>query len=94
VDPIEPPINIPAGWRVITYAKNQPPYRPLPVLLSDADEEGRRITCWRLTWRERLRLLVTGQIWLHQLTFVTPINKQVPVLLDTNPPQFETQEPV
>ena len=28
------------------------------------DEEG-SISCWHLGWRERIRLLLTGRVWLH-----------------------------
>ncbi len=26
------------------------------------------ISCWRLTWRERFRLILGGHVWLHILT--------------------------
>lgn len=29
---------------------------------------GQIISCWRLSWRDRLRVLVGGRVWLHVLT--------------------------
>lgn len=49
-------------------AKDQPPYQPLPVMM-DFDSNGCVTSCWRLTWWERLKLLVTGRLWLTQMTF-------------------------
>ena len=40
------------------YAKDQPEYLPLPV---HKTEDGMVVSCWRLTWRERLRVLLTGK---------------------------------
>ena len=49
----------------ITFAKNQPPYRPLPA---HCDLKSGRVTsCWRLTIIERLRVLLTGQVWVQVL---------------------------
>lgn len=27
--------------------------------------EGRTISCWKLTWRERLAALFGGRLWMH-----------------------------
>jgi hypothetical protein len=43
---------------------------------------GQIISCWRLSWRERVRLLVSGRIWLHVLAERT----HAPVLLATESP--------
>ena len=43
-------------------------YLPLPAIVGRSTE--RVITCrMHLSWRERLTLLVHGNIWLQQLTF-------------------------
>lgn len=55
------------------WAKDQPPYLPLPA---HNGCDGKVTTCWRLTWRERLKLLVTGRLWLQQLAFGNPLQPQ------------------
>ena len=57
------------------YAKDQPEYLPLPA---HQTEDGMVITCWALTWRERLRILLTGRIWLSVLTFNKLLQPQNP----------------
>lgn len=53
----------------VTWAKDQQPYLPLP-----AHSDGRStISCWSFTWAERLRLLVTGHLWIAQLNFGRPL---------------------
>lgn len=53
----------------ITFAVNQDPYLPLPAWVSKEDAYGPVISCWKLTWRERLRVLWTGVVWHQCLTF-------------------------
>lgn len=57
-------------------AKDQPQYRPLPAHRF-GDAEGRIACCWSLTWRERLRVLITGRIWHQILTFDQPLQPQL-----------------
>jgi hypothetical protein len=60
------------------FAKDQPEYMPLPAhVCQDKPETGRIVCCWALTWWERLRLLWTGRIWHHILTFNTPLQPQL-----------------
>jgi hypothetical protein len=59
-----------------TYAANQPPYKPLPALKAN-DANGSVICCWKLSWRERLRLLFTGKVWHCILTFNQPLQPQL-----------------
>lgn len=56
-----------------TFAVNQPQYQPLPAWRGD---DGTVISCWQLSRRERLKLLVTGKIWLRVLTFNKPLQPQ------------------
>jgi hypothetical protein len=58
-------------------AKDQPQYRPMPCFINPEDEEGRLICCWKLTLRERLRVLFTGKIWHHILTFRQRLQPQL-----------------
>ncbi|MHA1345026.1 MAG: hypothetical protein ACTSO3_01365 [Candidatus Heimdallarchaeaceae archaeon] len=62
-----------------TYAKDQPEYLPLPVYRSE-EPEGDVISCWKLTWRERLKILFTGCFWFSQLTFHQPLQPQLPMI--------------
>ena len=64
-----------------TYAKDQPEYLPLPVLKT---AEGEVFSCWSLTWRERLRVLLTGRIWYSVLTFNRPLQPQLPSVRKPN----------
>lgn len=53
-----------------TYAENQPAYLPLPAYKS---EDGQVISCWKLSFIERARLLLNGKIWLVLLSFNKPL---------------------
>ncbi len=46
------------------------------------------ISCWRLSWADRLRALVHGRVWLHVLT----MRSHPPVKLATESPFVETKE--
>lgn len=70
------------------YAKDQPQYRALPAH-HFGDVEGRIACCWSLTWRERLRLLLTGKIWHQVLTFNQPLQPQ---LLAVEKPVMQTNK--
>ena len=58
-----------------TFAKDQPQYQPLHA---HKDLVGIVTTCWKLTLRERLRVLWTGRVWLQQMTFNAPLQPQLP----------------
>ncbi|MBZ0268047.1 hypothetical protein K8I85_07820 [bacterium] len=58
------------------YAEHQPQYQNLPAHRFPG-AEGRLACCWRLSWRERLRVLVTGYIWHEVLTFGQPLQPQL-----------------
>jgi hypothetical protein len=57
----------------ITFAADQPPYRPLPAFKDKSDPQGKVISCWDLTLRERIRVLFTGRIWVSLLSFNQPL---------------------
>lgn len=59
----------------ITFAKDQPEYLPLPAY---RDEEGQVISCWGLSFYERIIILFTGKFWFRQLTFNDPLQPQLP----------------
>lgn len=65
------------------YAKNQPQYRPLPA---HRDEDGTLTFCWKLSWRDRLRVFLSGLLWHQVLTFNSPLQPQ---LLLTKKPKLQ-----
>lgn len=62
----------------IVFAENQPEYLSLPAHKSD---NGRVTSCWGLSFFERLKVVLTGKIYLRVLTF----NKKLqPVKISTD----------
>jgi len=59
----------------IVFAENQPEYLPLPAFKSD---EGVVVTCWELTFKERVKAFLTGRFYFQQLTFNSPLQPQLP----------------
>ena len=58
---------------------------PLPVYT-----DGQQcISCWRLSWRERLSALVFGRVWLSVMSGVT----QPPVWLSAERAVLQYEEP-
>ena len=51
----------------LTLAKDQPEYRPLPVMWDSVS--GTVTSCWELSFRERWRLLFGGKLWLQMMNF-------------------------
>jgi hypothetical protein len=66
VTPIIPGFELP----VTVYAKDQPKYRQFPVF---KDADGTTVSRWKLTFWERLKVLVGGNIYLTLLTFNQPL---------------------
>lgn len=64
--PVVPGENIPE----VIYAKDQPEYLPLPTIHRT---NGEVLSRWKLTWRERLRILWTGNLYLTVCTFNNPL---------------------
>ena len=56
----------------VTYAKDQPEYQPLPAFKNDSPQ-GEVISCWQLSFRERMRVLVKGEIWISLMSFNKPL---------------------
>lgn len=68
------------------FGEDQPEYLPLPAHRVQ-DPTGTVITCWGLSWRERLKVLFTGRIWVSLLTFGHPIQPQL--LSETKPAMYK-----
>lgn len=60
-------------WKGWPAAAGRPAVDDLPALKND---DGRTVSCWRMSWRERLRVLLTGRVWLCVL------GRQPPVRVD------------
>lgn len=56
----------------IVYAKDQPEYLPLPAFKSD-DPMGQVVSCWKLSFSERVRILFTGKLWVSLASFHKPL---------------------
>lgn len=56
----------------VTFAENQPEYQPLPALRVN-NELGEVISCWQLSFIERLRILFTGKLWVSLASFGKPL---------------------
>lgn len=71
----------------VVYAKDQPQYLPLPAYRTP---DGMEVTaCWQMTWREVLRVLFTGKVYVSLITFGGPLT---PSRVSTEPPvPVETQ---
>ncbi len=63
-------------------AKDQPQYQPLPVFYGPGPD-FEAISCWKLTWRERFKLLFSGILWNRQMTWGHPFQ---PVVLEVEHP--------
>lgn len=56
------------------YAENQPRYLLLPA---HRTKSGIVISCWELSILERLKVLVTGKVYLALMTFKRPLQPQL-----------------
>jgi hypothetical protein len=68
------PVEFPE--QTIIWAKNQPPYFPLPAYT----DEKETISCWKLTLTERIKILLFGRLWLRQMNFGGPLQPQSPTV--------------
>lgn len=56
----------------IVFAKDQPEYQPLPALRIDS-LEGEVVSCWKLSFKERVKIIFTGRVWLSLMSFNKPL---------------------
>lgn len=59
----------------VVYAEEQPPYQPLPAHRSGG--VGVVTSCWAMTLRDRLVILLTGRVWVRVLSFNKPLQPQI-----------------
>lgn len=76
---MKPMSQIIPGFNIqtVVFAEDQPEYVALPAWKGP---DGMVVTRWKLSWMERLRILLGGSLWLSVLTFNKPLQ---PVKLDT-----------
>jgi hypothetical protein len=76
------------GISEIVFAKDQPEYIPLPALKFS---DGLVVTRWKLSWKERLHILLGGSVFLGLLTFNNPLQ---PIMLSTSLQEVVNVTPV
>ena len=60
----------------VEIAKNQPEYKPLWAF-----QDGQvTVTCYRLSFWERVKVLFTGKLWLGQMNFGKALQPQLPTV--------------
>ena len=80
--PIIPGASLPET----VYAKDQPPYRPLPVF---KQEDGTVLMRWRMNWRERFTAFYRGDVYVWLKTFNQPLQ---PIKLEINQPEVVSMQ--
>jgi hypothetical protein len=61
----------------VVYAKDQPEYTPLPT---SRTQDGEVVTCWKLDWKARLKVIFGANFYVTLLTFngpLTPIKVEI-----------------
>lgn len=56
----------------VVFAKDQPEYQPLPALRIDSPQ-GEVVSCWKMSFKERIKALITGRVWLSLMSFNKPL---------------------
>jgi hypothetical protein len=56
----------------VVFAEDQPEYQPLPALRIEGPE-GIVISCWKMSFKERVKVLFTGKVWLSLMSFNNPL---------------------
>lgn len=60
----------------VVFAKDQPEYRPLPAM-RDGSKEGQVVSCWQLSFKERIKILFTGKMWMSLMMFGKPLTPSI-----------------
>ncbi len=77
MNPVSPVILTKPSLSEVHWAENQAQYRTLPSVVSFGASK-RVTTRWRLSWRERFKILVRGNLWVSMLTFGEPLQPILP----------------
>ena len=70
----------------VEIAKDQQEYNTLPAHRFPDTPQGRIACCWKLSIKERLKVLWTGKIWHQIMTFNKPLQPQ---LLEVEKPEMK-----
>lgn len=62
----------------VVFAENQDEYLNLPALKLDS---GEVISCWKMSFKDRFKVLLTGKVWISLLSFNKPLT---PYLMSIN----------
>jgi len=60
----------------VNVAEHQDEYITFPMYRHPSSPHGEMVGCWRLSFRERIRVLFTGLIWQAVLAFGNPLQPQ------------------
>ena len=60
----------------VAIAENQEEYLTLPAY-RNSSKEGEVTSCWEMNWKERIKFLFTGRIYLTILTFDNALQPQI-----------------
>jgi len=56
----------------IEFAKDQDEHNTLPALRLDTPQ-GEVISCWKMSLKERIKILFFGRVWLSLMSFNKPL---------------------
>lgn len=56
----------------VEFAKDQDEYNTLPALRIDSPQ-GEVISCWKVSFKERIKVLFFGRVWLSLMSFNKPL---------------------
>lgn len=68
-----------------TFGRGQQEYIELPAYANGEYA----VSCWQLTWRERLVLFFTGRFWVRQRYFGNPLQ---PIGISTDSPLIVAED--
>lgn len=68
------PISFPEHNVIV--ARDHTHYTPIPAHIDYTSAEFVLTCCWKLSWRERLQIALTGTLWQQVLTFAEPLQPQ------------------
>lgn len=60
------------------FVDTQDEYNNLPAMYDSSVKEGFVVTCYKLSFIERIRVLFLGCVWFSVMTFNNPLQPQLP----------------